>query len=118
MTTEERAKELPEKIWFEEKSGTNGYHCLDYPNWDDSVMYIRSDFAKQETAELVKIVADRNLEIMQLRQTIKELREAVKNSLPPLKNLFAMIEKGNEDYKLFNVNAFFNDLNKILNKHS
>ena len=35
---------LPKEIYFEEKVGSNGIHCLDYKNESD-VKYVRSDFA-------------------------------------------------------------------------
>jgi len=33
---------LPEEIYFEEKVGSNGIHCLDYKNESD-IKYIRED---------------------------------------------------------------------------
>jgi len=40
-----KKEELPEIIYFEEKAGTNGIHCLDYQN-ESPISYIRSDLVK------------------------------------------------------------------------
>lgn len=37
-----RKKDLPEIIFFEEKVGSNGIHCLDYKN-SSNIKYIRED---------------------------------------------------------------------------
>lgn len=33
----------PERIYVDSYVGSNGIHCLDYKNYDDSIEYIRSD---------------------------------------------------------------------------
>lgn len=40
-----RKKDLPEIIFFEEKVGSNGIHCLDYKN-SSNIKYIREDVVK------------------------------------------------------------------------
>lgn len=40
-----RKKDLPEIIFFEEKAGSNGIHCLDYKN-SSNIKYIREDVVK------------------------------------------------------------------------
>jgi len=39
-------KDLPKEIFFEEKVGSNGIHCLDYENETD-IKYIRADVVAQ-----------------------------------------------------------------------
>jgi len=48
-----KAKELPEEIYFEEKVGSNGIHCLDYKNESD-VKYIRADLFNKFKKEIEK----------------------------------------------------------------
>lgn len=45
---------LPKEIYFDERAGTNGIHCLDYKNESD-IKYIRSDVVKQQNKELIEL---------------------------------------------------------------
>ena len=47
-----RKKDLPEIIFFEEKVGSNGIHCLDYKN-TSNIKYIREDVVKNISSKLV-----------------------------------------------------------------
>lgn len=42
-----KAKDLPKEIYFEEKAGTNGIHCLDYEN-ESNIKYIRADIVEKQ----------------------------------------------------------------------
>lgn len=46
MSAKMKILKLPEVIFFEEKVGTNGIHCLDYRN-SHNIKYIREDVAKK-----------------------------------------------------------------------
>lgn len=48
-------KELPKIIYFDEKVGTNGIHCLDYEN-ESEVSYIRTDLLIDYHKKLEAIV--------------------------------------------------------------
>ena len=46
-----KRSQLPKEIYFDEKAGSNGVHCLDYKN-ESSIKYIRDDvFDQQLSAE-------------------------------------------------------------------
>ncbi|UCF13230.1 MAG: hypothetical protein JSW06_02955 [Thermoplasmatales archaeon] len=45
--------ENPERIYVEKFVGTNGIHCLDYKNYDDSIEYIRSDLVSNDVHSLL-----------------------------------------------------------------
>lgn len=51
-----RKKDLPEIIFFEEKVGSNGIHCLDYKN-SSNIKYIREDVVKNISSK--PMLADR-----------------------------------------------------------
>jgi hypothetical protein len=62
-------KDLPKEIYFEEKVGSNGIHCLDYKNESD-VKYIRADVVAQ------MLVSGLNTENGQLTiHDVSQLRE-------------------------------------------
>jgi len=51
MTIMVKRSQLPKEIYFDEKAGSNGVHCLDYKN-ESSIKYIRDDvFDQQLSAE-------------------------------------------------------------------
>lgn len=51
-----RKKDLPEIIFFEEKVGSNGIHCLDYKS-SSNIKYIREDVVKNISSN--PMLADR-----------------------------------------------------------
>jgi exo-beta-1,3-glucanase (GH17 family) len=81
-------KEYPKEIWCDETVGTNGYHCLDYQNYDDDVKYLRADTVESELTELKeklrrhsKYTHTKVQQLTALREALERIKQIGKQSL-------------------------------------
>lgn len=52
-----KAQDLPKEIFFEQKVGSNGIHCLDYKN-ESNIKYIREDVVKSSKVKFIVYYLD------------------------------------------------------------
>jgi hypothetical protein len=50
--------DAPERIWMEERVGSNGISCLDYKNDDDSPEYILKETADKDMEKILQPIRD------------------------------------------------------------
>lgn len=46
-------KDLPEKLYIEEKIGSSGYNCTDYCNYSEQIAYAPEDLTRADEREKV-----------------------------------------------------------------